>query len=370
MSAAAHAEPTPALTAQRGGLSPTTAKMSFYDLQNLFWQLDASERFSGNETRLYFYWLNRLNAGLAGEYWPAEYPRWSKQVEADLGLTDKTLAGARTVLVKRGLLSYREGSKSRAATWGLGKIARNNSDQSDEIAPDMSRKDSGQSESIPPKMARKDSGQSGIIPPNMSRNNSGLYKEKTEDLNNDKDKDPAAGAAGGGLKNFEELASQPEQPNDASHTEGRATDVATLVSSGKPVGPRGWAYDPAAIAENLRLPFASAKFHAAWVRYRTYREEMKYRRLTGGLMEQQQLDSLCQLAGGDEAHALALIANVIKKGWQDFYPLDKSYATAQQSATPGRRPAGAGRVETLAPHSYGRNRGPQPAPSHSPGSAA
>jgi hypothetical protein len=355
MSAARLSHPAPVLMhAQRGGESaPTPAKMSFYDLQNLFWQLYASERFSGTETCLYFYWLNRLNAGLNGEYWPAEYPRWSKQVEADLGLTDKTLAKARTVLVKRGLLSYREGSKSRAAVWGLGKIARNNSDQSDEIAPHMSRKDSDQS---------------GTITPHMSRNNSGLYKEKTKDLNNDKDKDPAASAAGGGEGELEELASPPESPADASHTEGGAVDVAT--SKPQPVGPRSWVYDPAAVAENLRLPFASAEFRAAWVRYRTYREEMKFRRLSGGMMEQQQLDSLAQLASGSEAHALLLIDQAIRKGWQDFYPLDKPYATAQQPATLGRRPAGAGRVETLP--TYGRNRGPQAPPpaSSAAGSAA
>jgi hypothetical protein len=318
MSPAAHSEPTPVLTAQRGGLALTaaSAKMSFYDLQNLFWQLDASERFSGTETRLYFYWLNRLNAGLNGEFWPEEYPRWGKQVEADLGLTDKTLAAARTVLVKRGLLNYREGTKSRAALWGLGKVSRNNSGQSEEIAPNM---------------ARKDSGQSDEMTPNMSRNNSGLYKEKTKDLNNDKDKDPAADAAGADSENFEELAFPAEGSDDASHTEGGAAQL-------KPVGPRGWAYDPAAIAANLRLPFASPGFRTAWVSYRTYREEQKHRRLTGGMMEQQQLDKLAQLSAGDEAAALALIAQTIAKGWQDFYPLDKprtSHASAQPTSKPG-----------------------------------
>jgi hypothetical protein len=147
-----------------------------------------------------------------------------------------------------------------------------------------------------------------------------------------------------------------EQPNDASHTEGGATDVATS----KPVGPRGWAYDPAAIADNLRLPFASAEFRAAWVAYRTYREEMGYRRLTGGLMEQQQLDSLAQLAAGSEAHALLLIEQAIGAGWQKFYPLDKNYATARQSSSNRNRPAaGNGRVETLPTTNYGRNRGGQ-----------
>jgi hypothetical protein len=321
MSAAHRLPPEPVLmTAQRGG-EPTAApaKMSFYDLQNLFWHLDASERFSGAETRLYFYWLNRLNAGLNGEFWPDEYPRWGKQVEADLGLTDKTLAAARTVLVKRGLLSYREGSKSRAATWGLGKISRNNS---------------GQSEPIAPHMPRNNSGQSGEMTPNMSRKNSGLYKEKTKTSSTTEDKDQAADAASAGQADFEELASPAENPDDAAHTEGGA------VSAAKPVGPRGWAYEPAAIAANLRLPFESPAFRAAWVNYRTYREEQKFRRLTGGLMEQQQLDKLAQLAAGDEAHALALIAQTIAKGWQDFYPLDKprtatSHASAQSTAKPG-----------------------------------
>lgn len=166
----------------------------------------------------------------------------------------------------------------------------------------------------------------------------------------------AAGAVSEGAENLDELALLAGSPDAAPHTEGGATDVAT--SKVKPPGPRGWAYDPAAIAENLRLPFASAEFRAAWVKYRTYREEMGFRRLSGGLMEQQQLDSLAQLAAGSEAHALLLIEQAIGAGWQKFYPLDKNYATARQSAP--KRPAGNGRVETLPPTTYGRNRGGQP----------
>jgi hypothetical protein len=220
------------------------------------------------------------------------------------------------VLVKRGLLSYREGTKSRAALWGLGKVSRNNSGQSEEIAPNM---------------ARKDSGQSDEMTPNMSRNNSGLYKEKTKTLTTTEDKDPAADAAGADSEKKEELTFPAQGPDDASHTEGGAAQP-------KPVGPRGWAYDPAAIAENLRLPFASPEFRTAWVSYRTYREEQKHRRLTGGMMEQQQLDKLAQLSAGDEAAALALIAQTIAKCWQDFYPLDKprtSHASAQPTSKPG-----------------------------------
>ena len=131
--------------------------MDFHKLQNHFWQLDeTAERFSGTETRLYFYWLNRFNKGLNGVFWPAEYPRWSKQVEADLGLTDKPLAAARKVLEKRGLLYYREGSKSKAPIWSLRPIVRNNSGQS----ANMVRNNSDESEHIAPNTSRNNSGQS------------------------------------------------------------------------------------------------------------------------------------------------------------------------------------------------------------------
>lgn len=113
------------------------------------------------------------------------------------------------------------------------------------------------------------------------------------------------------------------QASIAAHTERGAAKAA---------GHRGRAYDPAAIAHNLRLPFASTEFRTAWVGYRTYREEQKHRRLTGGMMEQQQLDKLAELAANDQAQALALIAQTIAKGWQDFYPLDKPRTHATHSA--------------------------------------
>ena len=139
---------------------PLPAKMDFHKLQNQFWRLYAVERVSGNVTLLYFYWLNRFNAGLNGVFWPAEYPRWSKQVEADLGITDKPLAAARKVLEQRGLLYYREGSKSKAPIWSLRPIARNNSGQSE----DISRNNSDESERIAPDMSRNNSGQSDGLP--------------------------------------------------------------------------------------------------------------------------------------------------------------------------------------------------------------
>ena len=168
---------------------------------------------------------------------------------------------------------------------------------------------------------------------------------------------PAAGAAGAGSKKNEALTSLPEPPADAPHTRGGATDVPT--SKTNPAGPRSWAYDPAAIAENLRLPFDTAEFRAAWVGYRVFREEQKFPRLTGGMQEQELLRKLGTLAAGDQALALAIISQTIEKGWKGLFQLDRSHAIARSTAGPARRPAaGPGRVETLP--SYGRNRGPQP----------
>jgi hypothetical protein len=156
---------------------PLPTKMDRYKLDNHFWHLDETvKHFSGTETRLYFYWLNRFNKGLNGKFWPAEYPRWSKQVEADLGLTDKPLAAARKVLEQRGLLYYREGSKSKAPVWSLSPFVRDNSGQSEDISRSKSdqsehiaRNNSDESEQI----SRNNSGQAKHIAPNMSRSNSG-----------------------------------------------------------------------------------------------------------------------------------------------------------------------------------------------------
>ena len=138
--------------------------MDFHKLQNQFWQLYAVERFSGNVALLYFYWLNRFNTGFNGKFWPAEYPRWSKQVEADLGITDKPLATARKVLEQRGLLYYLEGSKSKAPIWSLSPIVRKNSGQYEGI----SRINSDESESIAPHISRNNSGQLTGLPPALA----------------------------------------------------------------------------------------------------------------------------------------------------------------------------------------------------------
>jgi hypothetical protein len=147
------------LRAQRGGLA-TTPTMDIHTCSKRFWQLDAEQRFSGNETRLYFYWVNRFNA----EFWPSEMARTCRQVEADLVFTDKTHSQCRAVLMARGLLFYEEGDKRTKARWSLvGKLptnlkkARNNSDESAPIAPQMPRSFSDENDGVTPQMPRKNS---------------------------------------------------------------------------------------------------------------------------------------------------------------------------------------------------------------------
>ncbi len=87
--------------------------------------------------------------------------------------------------------------------------------------------------------------------------------------------------------------------------------------------PHRHAYDAAAIADNLKLPFDTPAFREVWVDYRTYREEQKMPRLTGGMQEAEALRQLANLARGSEAHALAIVKQTIGKGWKDFYKLDE-----------------------------------------------
>lgn len=108
-----------------------------------------------------------------------------------------------------------------------------------------------------------------------------------------------------------------EKPDaSASHARG-AADVGTSITA------RPHAYDPANISTALVLPFDTDTFRALWVGYRQYREEQKFRRFNGGMMEQEALRTLSNLANGNEETAHQLIAQAIRKGWQDIYKLDE-----------------------------------------------
>ncbi len=317
---------------------PTLTKMSLYDLMSQFWQLNDEQAFTAKETRLYFYLLNQFNSAR----WAAKIYRKTTQICADLSADKNTVNGARAALEARGLVFYQAGNPGASAVWSLTAEVKNSPvDNSERFEVEV--KNSLQSQTNPAERFE------------VEVKNSPTYKEEEKILLEDKEKTlpPAATAASAGPEKKTATLLPTETQRPASHTRGAAADVPTSLPGGKakPVGPRGWAYDPAAIADNLRLPFASPEFLAAWVTYRTYREEQKHRRLTGGLMEQQQLDKLAQLAAGEEASALALVAQTIAKGWQDFYPLDKPRTHA--SAIPTPKP-GAARHHVPVVTSYGK----------------
>lgn len=140
-------------------------------------------------------------------------------------------------------------------------------------------------------------------------------------------------------KKIVELEARLQAERQASHTRGGGG--LTHEQGGR------WQYDPAAIADNLKLPFDNDEFRTVWAAYRQYREEKGLPRLTGGMQEQEALRSLSNLAGGSQQLAHELIAQTIRKGWKDFYKLDEQRPTPQQNAVGaqrGAKPTGTGAI--------------------------
>jgi hypothetical protein len=175
-------------------MPPSPPKSPIYELQDTFWKKDNVQHFSPTATRLYFYWLHQFNAA----FWPVQLARRSRQVEADLGLTDKTLAAARKGLVDRGMLAYQEGGKRHAAVWqlpGATAFACRNA-----TAPTTAiiRNNSGQGLPIAPPTSRNNSEPSAPITPPVDRNNSGAYIEETKTRSITKDPHHPHATTGGG----------------------------------------------------------------------------------------------------------------------------------------------------------------------------
>lgn len=191
---------------------PTLAPrpMDFFQLQARFWQLHEVEYFSPVETMLYQYWLNRFNIGNGPQdRWPGSLTRKVTDVADDLGLTENTVAKARTGLEKRGLLCYRAGNKTRIAAWGLDPVAFN-----------IDLKNSGQSVTIDRNISGqythndlKNSGQSEVI----DLKNSGPYKEENIVVKTVKENTPNPSAGVGELssKKNEDTSSQLSSPSQS-----------------------------------------------------------------------------------------------------------------------------------------------------------
>jgi hypothetical protein len=89
--------------------------MSFFELFDQFFQLNAQQTIAPLATKLYMYWLHEFNQAR----WPAVLYRRANQVYIDLEVDKKSLERATAQLVERGLLRHLPGTKIASGTWYL-----------------------------------------------------------------------------------------------------------------------------------------------------------------------------------------------------------------------------------------------------------
>lgn len=89
--------------------------MSFFELFDQFFQLNAQQTIAPLATKLYMYWLHEFNQAR----WPAVLYRRANQVYIDLEVDKKSLERATAQLVERGLLRHLPGTKTASGTWYL-----------------------------------------------------------------------------------------------------------------------------------------------------------------------------------------------------------------------------------------------------------
>lgn len=116
--------------------------MSYFELLEQFWQLDAERTIAPAASKLYFYLLNEFNAARP-VHWPAKLYRRATQVYADLRIDKKTLPTAVAALEERGLIRHYSGDTSRSGEWQLnygpaadwaGGMGKNSPQQADNAA--------------------------------------------------------------------------------------------------------------------------------------------------------------------------------------------------------------------------------------------
>ena len=205
------AAPAYPLHAQRGGLAPTpapAAKMSFYDLQNKFWELHDEATFSPAETHLYFYLLRLFNAAR----WPAKIYRKRNALAYEVSLDFKTLDKARAKLESRGLLTYVAGNKVQSAIWSLA--------DSSQIQGKISLESENSSQMEGNNSAAF--GSNKLDCSQMEGKISPLYKEEEKTTTKEEEKTPtvAADAASGLEKKIEEVTPPVKAQRPASRTRG------------------------------------------------------------------------------------------------------------------------------------------------------
>lgn len=92
--------------------------MSYFELLEQFWQLDAERSIAPAASKLYFYLLNEFNIARPA-HWPAKIYRRATQVYADLRIDKKTLPTAVAALEERGLIRHYSGDIARSGEWHL-----------------------------------------------------------------------------------------------------------------------------------------------------------------------------------------------------------------------------------------------------------
>lgn len=92
--------------------------MSYFELLEQFWQLDAERSIAPAASKLYFYLLNEFNTARP-VHWPAKIYRRATQVYADLRIDKKTLPTAVAALEERGLIRHYSGDIARSGEWHL-----------------------------------------------------------------------------------------------------------------------------------------------------------------------------------------------------------------------------------------------------------
>jgi hypothetical protein len=92
--------------------------MSYFELLEQFWQLDAERSIAPAASKLYFYLLNEFNTARP-VHWPAKVYRRATQVYADLRIDKKTLPTAVAALEERGLIRHYSGDIARSGEWHL-----------------------------------------------------------------------------------------------------------------------------------------------------------------------------------------------------------------------------------------------------------
>jgi hypothetical protein len=101
--------------------------MNYIEQINVFWKLDAEHSFSGNETRLYFYLLDKSNS----LYWKNPLANADGYTATIVGISVNTLKSVRNRLQQVGLITFKSGgqgarNKSLYTIIPAAQVLRNN----------------------------------------------------------------------------------------------------------------------------------------------------------------------------------------------------------------------------------------------------